>query len=156
MGERSCTVKLDGHRRVCDVTYLGKGPAEPRNIRRVVGLQEAYVNSCEGAFNNDLVDDWLTFFRQDWALALYHDRFETNVVCALREKLGSDDGAKEICVLLDKALVAGKDDDAIATLRVNAIGVGGEKLMPATRKLIEQATLDFLYENKAMLPQYLL
>merc|ERR1712196_522839 len=34
--ERSCTVKLDGHRRVCDVTYLGNEPAEPRNIRRIV------------------------------------------------------------------------------------------------------------------------
>ena len=59
-------------------------------------------------------------------------------------------------LLLGKALQAGKDDAAIATLRSNAIGVGGEKLMPATRKLVELAVIDFLHENKAVLPQYLL
>ena len=154
--DRSCTLKLDGHGRICDLTYLGREAAEPRNLRRLVGLQEAYANGCEAAFNHDLVEDWVAFFREDWALALYHDRFQGSFVRAMRNKLGDDEGAKEIVALLSKALQAGKDDAAIATLRSNAIGVGGEKLMPATRKLVELAVIDFLHENKAVLPQYLL
>ena len=47
--DRSCTLKLDGHGRICDLTYLGREAAEPRNLRRLVGLQEAYANGCEAS-----------------------------------------------------------------------------------------------------------
>lgn len=41
-----------------------------------VGLHETYLNQCLAAFNNGIVKNWVEFFSQEWADALYHDRFQ--------------------------------------------------------------------------------
>ena len=42
-----------------------------------------------------LVGSWCHFFREDWAQALYYDRFR-ELVLALRTRLKSDDSAREV------------------------------------------------------------
>ena len=41
-----CILNLDGQGRVLDLIYIGKDPVEPRNLSCLVGMQEAYLNSC--------------------------------------------------------------------------------------------------------------
>ena len=86
------------------------------------------------------MNDWITFFRDDWAHALYHDRFQ-DLIDSLRTLLASDEGSCEVMDKLLEAFEDGKDDPTICSLRSNLIGPGGEKLMPSTKKMIETSTL---------------
>ena len=71
------------------------------------------------------------FFRDDWAHAIYHDRFQ-ELVHSLRAMLAGDEGGMEVLDLLLRALEDGKDDATISSLRSNAVGPAGEKLMVRT------------------------
>jgi len=154
-GDCSSILTLDRFGRSVELTYIGRDPIETRNLACVVGLQEGYLNSCHAAFTRGHVSDWADFFRQDWAHALYHDRFE-DFVKTLREQLRGDLGASEIVEALSKAVGDGMDDMAICALRASAVGTSGEKLQPSTRKIIETSTLEFLKNNKSTLPEYLI
>lgn len=76
--------------------------------------------------------------------------------CRMRSTLEVDRGAKDIMEVLTKALRDGKDDSALGLLRQQAVGVGGSRLQPSTKKLIDTATIEFIKKNKPLLPQYAL
>ena len=159
LGEGTCgrysILKVDGTGVVNEFMYLGKEKVEFRNLGMVVGLQEAYLNSCVASYDKGAVEDWVSFFREDWCSSIYHDRFGM-LKDGLRSLLKDDEGCFDVTDMLVRGVEEGKDDDTLNTMRKSSVGPGGSMLMPSTKKLIESSTIEFLRKNKALLPRYLL
>jgi hypothetical protein len=152
---RYTVLKLDGKGIASELVYLGLEKVEVQNLSKLIGLQEAYLNSATSTYEKGLVECWIDFFREDWASALYHDRF-SNLQTSLRTLLKTDEGAYEIIDMLVRGAEEGKEDDTLVAMRRSAVGPGGSVLMPSTKKLIETNALEFVRKNKALLPRYLL
>ncbi|KAI8922151.1 hypothetical protein DFJ77DRAFT_436494 [Powellomyces hirtus] len=57
------------------ITYLGRRRIPLGNILCLYGMHEKYVNNVVARFDEGIIEDFVTFFAQDWALPLYFDRF---------------------------------------------------------------------------------
>jgi adenylate kinase family enzyme len=156
IGLRYCRVVLDVHRRVVGITYLGAQPIEDRNIAGLVGLQEAYVGSMEHFFDKGAIPDMAKFLRDDWAVAIYHDRFRS--LCAtISDQLSGNEEVQTLLNDVEKAIVSGNTKLTESNLlRKSLIGVGGEKLSYKTKKTIEAELLKFLRDNRTLLPHFCL
>ncbi|GMI01226.1 hypothetical protein TrST_g7007 [Triparma strigata] len=150
---RYCVLKTDPRGVVVEFIYLGTAEVQVQNLSNVVGLQEAYLNSCVGAYNKGNVSDWIDFFRADWSTAIFHDRFPL-LHSSLRGLLSSDEGAFDVSLMLTRMLEEGKDDETLNSLRINAVGPGGTMLMPSTKKMVEANGIEFLRKNKVVLNRF--
>mmetsp|Transcript_18313 Transcript_18313/g.21663 ORF Transcript_18313/g.21663 Transcript_18313/m.21663 type:complete len:224 (-) Transcript_18313:337-1008(-) len=92
---KSSVLRLDINYRLVDFSYIGPTPVEARNIGCLIGLHASYVNGCASVHQKGGVSDWITFFRSEWAQALYHDRFP-QLIELLRNRLKADDAAKDV------------------------------------------------------------
>ena len=62
------------------VVYLGKEHIDYRSLVSLVGLHETYLNKILNRFEGKLVEDIPGFLSENWALALYHDKFSQLVI----------------------------------------------------------------------------
>ena len=46
------------------------------NLLRLYGVHERYLNNLLSRYDEGLISDFFIFFRESWAMALYHDRFQ--------------------------------------------------------------------------------
>jgi hypothetical protein len=102
-------VKLDGHGRIVELSYVGPGLVEARNWGNLVGLHSNFAGQCAAKHRRGEVTDWAAFFRADWAQALYHDRAgqgggDRGLVATLRQKMRSDDAARDVLALMKRTL----------------------------------------------------
>jgi len=148
----SC-LQVDSHGRVASFSYLGSEPVEVSNLCCLVGMQEAYLNSAVAFFNKGMVKDWISFFREDWASALYHDRFH-DFCLSLRMGMQDDEGVRDVLEVVRKTLESGAADQEICQVRREAVGIGGSGLAPSTKKMVEMHLLEFLKNNRNLLPMY--
>ncbi len=149
------TLYIDSHGRVVAFAYLGNGPLELKNMARVVGQQEAFLNSCEKTYDQGLIPDWVTFFREDWVQAVYHDGFP-EFCMNIRMGMQDDEGIRTVLEQVRKALEAGESDAEIGLKRRQAIGRAGEALAPSTKKMIETSVIEYLKRNRNVLYMYCL
>ena len=90
---------------------------------------------------------------QDWAVALYHDRFRE--LCSLIvEKLDGEEDVDEIMRTIKEAVSGGLTDAEVSTRRRELVGISGCKLRPSTKQSIELQLLRFVKENRDLLPMY--
>jgi hypothetical protein len=156
VGMRYCRLVLDEHRRVASITYLGNDPVEDFNFGSIVGMQESYLNSLEHFFDKGTITDLIKFLRGDWAVAIYHDRFR-ELCMNLSVSSGSIEEIQQILTTIrDAASNSETKMSDISTLRNDLIGVGGAKLKYETRKTFELQMLEFLRNNKTLLPMFFL
>ncbi|GMH79437.1 hypothetical protein TL16_g08145 [Triparma laevis f. inornata] len=150
---RYCVLKTDPRGVVVEFIYLGNEEIQVGNFSCIVGLQEAYLNSCVGVYNKGGVEDWVEFFRGDWSTAVFHDRFPM-LHASLKALLKTDEGAFDVANMLTRGLEEGKDDETLNSLRANAVGAGGTMLMPSTKKMVEANGIEFLRKNKIVLNRF--
>ena len=150
-----CALKCNPRGVICEFIYLGKEEIEVGNYSKIVGLQEAYLNSAVANYEGGNVEDWIDFFREDWSTAVMHDRFNL-LHASLRQMLITDEGAFDVSDMLVRGMEEGKDDETLNTTRRNMVGAGGSMLMPSTKKLIEASGIEFLRKNKGVLNRFLL
>ena len=62
------------------VVYLGKKQIDYRALVSLVGLHETYLNKLLNRFEEKLITDIPEFLSENWALALYHDKFSQLVI----------------------------------------------------------------------------
>eukprot|EP00050_Salpingoeca_kvevrii_P000101 m.141701 g.141701 ORF g.141701 m.141701 type:complete len:252 (+) comp10025_c0_seq1:232-987(+) len=60
---------------VCDVICLSKNSSQHSNIAMIHGLHEKYLNNLLSRFDEGIIPDLFAFFRESWAVAIFHDRF---------------------------------------------------------------------------------
>jgi len=150
---RYCNLQVDSHGRVVSFSYLGPEPVEVSNLCCLVGMQEAYLNSAVAFFNKGSIQDWITFFREDWAHALYHDRFH-DFCLSLRMGMQDDEGVRAVLEKVRKTLESGAADQEICQVRREAVGIGGCGLPPSSKKMLEMHLLEYLKNNRNLLYRY--
>jgi hypothetical protein len=140
---------------VVEITYVGEDAVENRNLGLLPGVHEAYLNSAAHMHGKGYITDWVEFFRQDWAAVIYQDRFPV-LVHALRRSLASDKG---MLVMLNRVFERAEscaDDMEVADQRRELLGAHGELAPETTLRTIETETIEFLKENRALLPRFYL
>ena len=66
----------DRHQRVAKLMHLGTAEVEERNLNRLVGCHEAFLNSLKHAHDVGSCHDFIHYFRLPCADALYSHHFE--------------------------------------------------------------------------------
>jgi hypothetical protein len=144
---RICVVKTDPFGLVVEITYIGTEEVEGRNIGRLVGWHESYLNNACFAFETGHISDWMEFFRESWASFLYHDNF-TSFAGTLKNSLLLDKGTFLLQDELLEIAETCKDDGILSLERRKIVGNRGENAPETTRAIVESHTLDFLRKNK--------
>lgn len=144
---------MDNLGTVVDVIYIGTERVEGRNLVKIPGWHESYLNSAIHTFSTGAVHDWISFFREGWASALYHDKFY-ELALNLRRALALDKGALAVVEAVCEVAENSSDDQLVAGKRKEIIGSRGELLQDTTKQVIDSAALDFLRRQKNMLSRF--
>lgn len=153
-----CQVLLDRNQRIAEILCVTSMPVEVRNLSRLVGIHESFTNSMVYKYDRGKIEDFVSFFRQDWCAALYHPRFPL-FYRNLQKMISRDSGLEHILEDMKKFLCSTevivadetKKSDSIRLRHQELIGVGGSTLDKITYSKIEQNILDFLKNNKGVL-----
>lgn len=90
-------INVDPHSIIMALTFIGPRRPPVENLICLYGMNERMLNRFVARFDEG-ISDMLSFFSQEWALCLYHDRFS-----AFLEKLqGEMNRNPEMQVLINK------------------------------------------------------
>ena len=132
---------------------MGEDAVENRNLGLLPGVHESYLNSAVHAHGKGTVPDWIEYFRQEWASVVFQDRFPV-LVQALRRGLASDKGMVMILNRVFERAETCNDHQEVADFRREFLGAHGELAPEATMRTIESATIDFIKDNRGLLPRF--
>ena len=127
------------------VTYLSKEQIEVQSLWRFVGLSETYLNKLSDRFNSKLLPDVAEFLSENWAMALYHDKFaefSSDIKIELKENI------KEI---IDKAKIM---VDAGQELTRETFKKYKEMIPRDAKRMIQERTLKYIKSHLNHLPMY--
>ena len=125
------------------VVYLGKKQIDYRALVSLVGLHETYLDKLLNRFEGELITDIPEFLSENWALALYHDKF-SQLVISLKAILHE----KDIFEIVSD--VVGKEKPLDRVVINEILGLVGKR----TKAKIEYEIVNFLNENRNHLPFY--
>lgn len=138
---------------ITDITCMSEERIEERNLHKLTGIHESFLNFAQYAFNNRYFDDWISFFRQEWATALYYDKFPT-FSKLLRSALVTDKGVFSVMEEVISTAERNMDDSAVTASRRATVGERCQHVPEGTRKLVESNTLEYLRDNRQALSRY--
>ena len=99
-----------------------------------------------------VIPDLTRFLRDDWAVAIYNDRFK-GLIATITDKLNGNEEVAQIIQEVVTAINSGNTKmSEVNLLRKSLIGVGGEKIQYKTKKEIESEILRFLRDNRTLMP----
>ena len=141
---------------ISSVVYFGKEKVDYRSLISLVGLHETYLNKLLARYSSSLIENIPEFLSENWAMAMYHDKFAQLVIklkTVLHDKDITDivghevsiDDAKDEENTLDKKY-SGLDRERIKIIL--------SKVSKESRTKIEKEIIRFLNENKNQLPFY--
>jgi len=125
------------------VVYLGKKQIDYSALVSLVGLHETYLDKLLNRFEGELITDIPEFLSENWALALYHDKF-TKLVTNLKAILHEEDIISIIKDVVDK-------EKPLDRVVINELL---EQVGKRTKSKIEYEIVSFLNENRNHLPFY--
>ena len=125
------------------MVYLGKNQIDYRALVSLVGLHETYLNKLLNRYEEKLITDIPDFLSENWALALYHDKF-SQLVINLKAILHE----KDIFDIVGEVIGKEKPFDRVDINKIL------EKVGKRTKSKIEYEIVNFLNENRNHLPFY--
>eukprot|EP01051_Picozoa_sp_SAG22_P008135 SAG22_NODE_604_length_8628_cov_4.245984_3_plen_159_part_00 len=150
------SVTVDAFDVIESVTYFGPGKLEWGNLMRLLGQPQGYANRLSSHYDEGVVEDLTDWFRQPWAMALYHDRFP-ELVAALAAELGAGadveaarQGLQEWCAAQlgeGGPGLAGVTNEMMALLRAPLV----KGLAAETRRSVKNTTAEFVANNVSQL-----
>ena len=148
-------VTLDRHQRVSRILYIGTERVEEKNLNRLVGCHEAFLNSLRHAYDDGKVLDMVEYFREPWADALYSHHFQ-EFVETCQQMVLHDDGVEKVMKIVSdfKKSPNGDKIDRLASLLHDSVSVGGSKLAPSTRRILQEAVVNFVTKHHKLLSMY--
>mmetsp|Transcript_104630 Transcript_104630/g.197075 ORF Transcript_104630/g.197075 Transcript_104630/m.197075 type:complete len:1537 (-) Transcript_104630:70-4680(-) len=70
-----CRLTIDGFGKVDSITYLGGEELQVESLWSLVGLSETFLNHLYVRWRDGDIPDIVEFLTDEWATALFHDRF---------------------------------------------------------------------------------
>jgi hypothetical protein len=70
-----CRLTIDGFGKVDSITYLGGEEIQAESLWSLVGLSETFLNHLYLRWRDGDIPDIVEFLTDEWATALFHDRF---------------------------------------------------------------------------------
>ena len=143
-------IHINKYETIETITCLAKDDIAVDNIVELYGLHEQYMNELCKRYESDMIDDFFEFFKQPWALLLFHDRFP-ELRSDMVELLSVANAPGEI-PLSDKILKIVDEDLHVDKSTKDQILK--EYLESHARKLIEKRLFSYLSYNKNHLQHY--
>ena len=125
------------------VVYLGKNQIDYRALVSLVGLHETYLDKLLNRFEGELIKNIPEFLSENWALALYHDKF-SQLVINLKAILHEKDIFEIVKDVVEKEKIL---DRVVINELLEHVG-------KRTKSKIEYEIVNFLNENRNHLPFY--
>ncbi|CAF0926188.1 unnamed protein product [Rotaria sp. Silwood1] len=120
------------------------------NLSQLYGLHERLINNLRQRYNEGLITDFFSYFQENWAVALYHDRF-TDVRNEVREILkktlmdNEESIFSSLASSIDHDLIFNDEQKKNILKRFRAEGY---------KKEIEETILGYINYNQYHLPMY--
>ncbi|CAF3435054.1 unnamed protein product [Rotaria socialis] len=120
------------------------------NLSQLYGLHERLLNNLRQRYNEGLISDFFTYFQENWAVAVYHDRF-ADVRLEVREILkkalmeNQDSIFESLSSSIDRDLIFTDEHKKHILQRFRTEGYKNE---------IEKTILEYINYNQYHLPMY--
>jgi hypothetical protein len=85
-----CRLTVDALGQLSSITYLGGEELQVEALWKLVGLSEALLNHLHARWKDKDIPDLVEFLADDWASALWHDRF-LDFIAELKSDLSQQD-----------------------------------------------------------------
>jgi hypothetical protein len=144
-----CRVTIDKLGKISSITYLGGEELQVESLWSLVGLSSTFLNHLVARWRSNDIPDIVEFLADEWAVALFHDRF-MDFCLELKLEMASNDDVRKVAEKAFKGidLEVGLSSDEIEKLR--------GKLASSTMDLIHERLLEYLRKNTNHLQTYFL
>jgi hypothetical protein len=144
-----CRLTVDRFGKVDSITYLGGEELQVESLWSLVGLSETFLNHLFQRWNHGDIPDIVEFLTDEWATALFHDRF-MDFCQQIKLELHSQDEVKKIInsALQETDLKEGLSRRLLQEIRA--------QLPKDSVKSIQDHLLDYLRQNTNHLKTYYL
>lgn len=141
---------VNQHQSVETITCYTRQKLDTSNLLCLYGLHERYLNNLLQRYDEGLITDFYSFFRESWCMAVFHDRFkdfrdEIRELLVAKPSVDVPSLEDKVRKMIDEDLVLSKDQRRVLTDSYCA---------STAKKAIEQRLLGFLNYNSYHLPMY--
>jgi len=145
-----CRLTIDTFGKVDSITYLGGEELQVESLWSIVGLSETFLNHLYVRWKAGDIPDIVEFLTDEWATALFHDRFREFCQQIQLEMKTQEDIKGIIDHHLDDPL---NWKDGLSRKLLDRIK---EELPPQSVKAMQDHLLEYLRENTNHLKSYFL
>jgi len=144
-----CRLTIDSFGKVDSITYLGGEELQVESLWSLVGLSETFLNHIFVRWKDGDIPDIVEFLTDEWATALFHDRFMDFCHQIQLEMRGQD----ELKVIIDRALQSVNLKEGLSRKLLDSIQA---QLPKSSVKAVQDHLLEYLRENTNHLKTYFL
>lgn len=141
---------VNQHHSIETITCYTPHTLDASNLLCLYGLHERYLNNLLQRYDEGLITDFYSFFRESWCLAVFHDRFkdfrdEIRELLVAKPSVDVPSLEEKVRKMIDEDLALSRDHRRVLT---------DSYFASSAKKAIEQRLLGFLNYNSYHLPMY--
>merc|ERR1711988_757325 len=144
-----CRLTIDSFGKVDSTTYLGYEELQVESLWSLVGLSETFLNHLFVRWRDQDIPDVVEFLTDEWATALFHDRF-MDFCTQIKLEMSSQE---EVQKLINTSLEVVDTQQGLSRELLDSIR---QKLPPECVKQMQDHLLEYLRENTNHLKGYFL
>merc|ERR1712054_606558 len=144
-----CRLTIDSFGKVDSISYLGGEELQVESLWSLVGLSETFLNHLYRRWRTDDIPDIVEFLTDEWATALFHDRF-MDFCHQIKLEMSSQEEVKSI---INAALEGVDTKKGLSRELLDSIR---QKLPSESVKQMQDHLLEYLRENTNHLKGYFL
>merc|ERR1712217_635769 len=144
-----CRLTIDTFGKVDSITYLGGEELQVESLWSLVGLSETFLNHLFVRWKDGDIPDIVEFLTDEWATALFHDRF-MDFCHQIQLEMRSQEDVKAI---IDRALESVNPKEGLSRKVLASIQA---QLPKSSVKAMQDHLLEYLRENTNHLKTYFL
>merc|ERR1719440_2390131 len=144
-----CRLTVESFGKVDSITYLGGEELQVESLWSLVGLSETFLNHLYVRWKDKDIPDIVEFLTDEWATALFHDRF-MDFCHQIKLEMSAQEDVKNLInkAIADIDLQQGLSRDFLADVRT--------KLPQDSVKQMQDRLLEYLRRNTNHLKAYFL
>merc|ERR1719253_911799 len=144
-----CRLTIDSFGKVDSITYLGGEELQVESLWSLVGLSETFLNHLYVRWRDGDIPDIVEFLTDEWATALFHDRF-MDFCHQIKLEMQSQE---EVKAIIERALESVDLKEGLSRTLLEKIR---EQLPAESVKAMQDHLLEYLRENTNHLKAYFL